>query len=248
MNITKGKMSRPARVAIYGVEGCGKTSLVSQINNALIVDTEKGSAHVDCDRVEVKEWADMKQIYMEILSLKRRGELPYNTIAIDSIERLEAMLIEYICRANGKSSIEDFGYGKGFTMLREHFSKFLAGLDALSEAGLNLVIVGHSEVKRTSDPMLGEYDRHEIRLTKQNSPVLKEWADEVWFMRFQTQLKPAEGFSKAMAIGGKERILCCQHSAAFDAKSRAGLDAEIKAEYKAIKHVFGSTKTEKKGK
>lgn len=248
MDIVKGRQNRPARVVIYGVEGCGKTTLVSQINKPLIIDTEKGSSHVECDRVEAKEWRDIKQIYMEVLSFQKRGELEYNTIVIDSIERCETMLAEYICRANSKDGIEDFGYGKGWNILKEHFSKFLGGLDALSEAGLDLVIVGHSEVKRTHDPLIGEYDRHEIRLTKQNAPVLREWADEVWFMRYQTLLKPSEGFSKAMAVGGKDRVLCCQHNAAFDAKSRAGLGSEIKAEYASIKQVFGDNKVEKKGK
>lgn len=239
MNIVKGKIRQPAKVVLYGAEGVGKSSLCASIKpRPLLLDTEKGSRHIEVDRVDVKDWRDLKQIYMEVLSLKKRNELPYQTIVIDSIERLEEMLIEYVCSTNQKNNIEDWGYGKGYVYLKQSFTKFLASLDALCDVGLNLVIVGHSEVKRVNDPLLGDYDRHEIRLTRQNAPVLKEWANEILFMRFHTLIKEGEGFAKSRAIGGKKRLLCCQHHPAFDAKSRAGLDAEVPAEFGSIKHIF----------
>lgn len=247
MNIIKGIKRQPARVVIYGVEGVGKTTLVSGIDGALIIDTERGSHHCDCARVNVKTWRDLQQVYMEVLSSSKGGEWGYKTIVIDSIERCEQMLAEFICRAEQKASIEDWSYGKGWSILKEHFAKFLGGLDALIEAGLNVVVVGHSEIKKHSDPLLGEYDRHEIRLTKQNSPLVKEWADELWFIQYKTSIKQSDGFvKKGRAIGGTERVLRCQHTAAFDAKSRSGLAPQVEASWESIKGVFIEAKPESK--
>ena len=79
-----------------------------------------------------------------------------------------------IHRLNG---LEDFGYGKGWTFLREEFERFLSELDMLIARGIHVVIVGHSTVRRYQPPLAETgYDRYELKLYGANSNRLMEWA------------------------------------------------------------------------
>ena len=68
------------------------------------------------------------------------------------------------------NAIEDFGYGKGWTFLREEFERLLIELDRLIARGIHVVIVGHSTVKRYQPPMAETgYDRYQLKLYEPNS-------------------------------------------------------------------------------
>ena len=50
----------------------------------------------------------------------------FKPLVFDTIDWLEKLLAEDICKRANKASIEDFGYGKGYVVLAEEFTKFLA--------------------------------------------------------------------------------------------------------------------------
>jgi hypothetical protein len=149
------------------------------------------------------------------------------------------LAVEDLLATNKKQSVEDFGFGKGWVMAAEKVSRFLTALDALIDAGKHVVVLAHSKVQRTEPPdILAAYDRYELKLSKQSSPLVKEWADELWFFRFKTKSVTQDG-GKAKGIGGKERVIYTTHSAAYDAKTRSGLAEELPMEWESVAHVFG---------
>jgi hypothetical protein len=103
------------------------------------------------------------------------------------------------------------------------------------------VFVAHSQVKRTSPPDQEEgYDRYELKLTKQTGPLLREWADALLFCNYR--LKVVEGADGRMkARGGKERLIYAERSAAWDAKNRYGLAAELPMTIDSLAPLFAST-------
>jgi len=158
---------------------------------------------------------------------------------IDSADWAERLAVEDLLATNKKQSVEDFGFGKGWVMAAEKVSRFLTALDMLIDAGKHVVVLAHSKVQRTEPPdILAAYDRYELKLSKQSSPLVKEWADELWFFRFKTKAVSQEN-GKAKGIGGKERIILTTHSAAYDAKTRSGLAEELPMEWESVAHVFG---------
>lgn len=52
------------------------------------------------------------------------------TLVIDTADWAEQLASNHICSVNHKQSIEDFGYGKGYTKLYEEFGRLL---DLLNE-------------------------------------------------------------------------------------------------------------------
>ena len=232
MNIIKGKQQRAQRVVIYGVESVGKSTFAAQFPKPLFLDIEGGTAHLDVDRVDIDSWKQLGECIADV------SKTDYGTVVIDSADWAERLAVEDLLAANKKQSVEDFGFGKGWIMAAEKMSRFLGALDRLIDAGKNVVVIAHSKVQRVEPPdILAAYDRYELKLSKQSSPLVKEWADELWFFRFKTKAITNDG-GKAKGIGGKERVIYTTHSAAYDAKTRSGLPDEIAMEWGAVAHLF----------
>ena len=234
LNIIRGKKAGAIRAVIYGTEGIGKSTLAAQIPGAVIIDTEDGTGQIDAARVLALDWRAIEHAVKE-LTADPQG---FSAVVIDTADWLEKALIEHVLRQAGKKSIEDFGYGKGYTILQEHVVRFLGSVDALVAKGVHVVFVAHAKVTRTSPPDHTDgYDRYELKLTKQVAPLLKEWADLVLFCNYRVQI--VEGSDgKLKAQGGRERIMHAVHSAAWDAKNRFGLPEEMPMEFAKIAHLF----------
>lgn len=234
MKIVKGKQTKPQRVVIYGVESVGKSTFAAQFPKPLFLDVEGGTAHLDTDRAEINSAIELD----EALTACKTAD--YSTIIIDSADWAERLILEHMLVTDKKKSVEDYGYGKGFVMLAEKFARLLGVADQLIAAGKNVVFVAHSKVQRVEPPdLLAAYDRYELKLTKQSAPLLKEWADELWFFKFKTKTVESES-GRSKGIGGKERIILTTHSAAYDAKTRSGLAEELPMAWESVAHLFAA--------
>lgn len=239
MQITRGKIQTAQKVVIYGQEGVGKTTLASQFPNPVFIDTEGGTTHIDVARTpSPKSFSMLKQIIQE-LTKDLQG---FKSVMIDTIDWAENMIAADLCSRYRKSGIEDFGYGKGFTFLREDFGKFLNTLDDLRERqGVHVVLVGHAQVKKFELPEeQGAYDRWELKLTKTCAPLLKEWSDMLLFCAYKAVVEIDEN-KKAKARGNR-RVIRTQHNAAWDAKNRHGLAPELPMAFSSISSAFGELK------
>jgi len=235
MKITKGKQTRAQRVVIYGVESVGKSTFAAKFPRPLFLDIEGGTSHLDVDRCEIGTWKQLTD------ALAEAKATDYNTIVIDSADWAERLCVEDLLATSKKTSIEDFGFGKGWVMVAERMSRFLSSVDQLIDAGKNVVMIAHSKIVRFEAPdALAAYDRYELKLSKQSAPLLKEFADELWFLRFKTKVSTTDS-GKGKGIGGKERIILTTHSAAYDAKTRSGLAEELPLEWAPVAHLFETT-------
>lgn len=236
MKITRGKRQTAKRVVIHGVEGIGKSTLASQFPGAVVLDTEDGTNELDVARVTIGSWADLEGSLHELI----RDPQGFRSVVIDSVDWAERLLIDHLVRKASKRSIEDFGFGKGYTMVAEAVGRLLTICDSLIEAGIHVVLVGHTTVKRTAPPDMDEgYDRYELKLTKQSGPLVKEWADCILFANYRTKLVEGQD-GRTRAKGGTERVLHTTRTAAFDAKNRQGLPAELPMTIEALAPLFES--------
>lgn len=233
MNITKGIISKPVKVCVYGVEGIGKTTFASQFPAPLFFDLDKGSAQLDVSRVtDITSWpllmSNIKEVYDNPSICK--------TLVIDTADAAERMCIDYICGKFNKKGIEDFGYGAGYTYLTEEFARFLVQLDACIGQGINVVVLAHAVLKTVTLPEeMGTYDHWELKLssktTNKVAPLVKEWADLLLFANYKTIL--IDDGTRKKAAGGK-RIMYTTHTTFADAKNRFSLAEELPFDYNEI--------------
>ena len=230
MKINTGKVISAQKVVIYGPEGIGKSTFAAQFPEPLFCDTEGSTKNLDVRRFDRPDSAQM--IYECIDYVKAHPNV-CRTFVLDTADWAERLLIRAVCARAKKSGIEDFGYGKGFTYLAEEFGKLLNQLEELVEHGINVVVTAHAALQKFEQPdESGAYDRWSLKLTKQCSPMLKEWADAVLFINYKTYVEKGEG-NKYKASGGK-RVMYTSHHACWDAKNRWGLPDECGFDYSVI--------------
>lgn len=234
ISISRGLIPSATRLALYGPEGVGKSTLVAGFPEPVFLDTEGGTAHLDVARFpRPRNWADALAAINHLLT----AEHSHKTLVIDSVDWLEKLLIEEVCRKANKEGLEDFGYGKGLVYLAEEFARFLALLEKLRDRGIHVVLVGHSTIRKFEAPdAAGSYDRYELKLAKQVAALVKEWVDALLFVNFVTKTTEKDG--KLRAVGGRERVIHTTHTAAWDAKNRYGLDDKLPCVAASLAPIF----------
>ena len=237
LNITSGRVARPQKLVLYGVEGIGKTSLAAQTPDPLFIDTEGGTAHLDVRRLQKPEsWEELLSLIREVAATPD----VCRSLVIDTADWAEAMAIDHICTKYKQPGLESFGYGKGYTYLAEEFARLLSACDEVIRSGKNVVITAHARQRRVELPdETGGFDVWGLKLSKQCAPLLKEWPDALLFINYKTYVVATDS-NTHKAQGGKRVIYTC-HSPVWDAKNRHGLPEEMDLSYASIAPIFGDT-------
>ena len=241
-SIHRGPLARAQKTVIYGPEGIGKTTLAAQFPSPVFLDTEGGTHHLDVARFPAPQsWDDVTKTIAALASEPHE----FKTLVVDTADWLEKLLIEDVCRRANKTSIEEFGYGKGYVVLAEEVTKFLASLNALLARGMHVLLLAHCRIAKFEQPdAAGAYDRYELKLTKQVAPLVKEWCDMLLFANYFTRVAENDA-GKKRGVGGRERKLYTTHTAAWDAKNRHGFEENLPFEFAAVASAFSASAVSK---
>ena len=149
----KASRKSPKNMIIYGPPKIGKTSVLAELDNCLLIDLEDGSDMVDALKVKVNNLAELQAVGTEIMTKGR----PYKYIAIDTISKLEEW-----CEIEAKSIYKETPMGKnfdskntgasvlslpngaGYLYLRMAYKKWLEKLNKLAD---HIILVGHLKDK-----------------------------------------------------------------------------------------------------
>lgn len=239
MQITRGKQDKPKKVLIYGPEGIGKSTLASNFPDPVFIDTEGSTAHMDVARFPAPaSWTAILEEVREVI----KDPTICKSIVIDTVDWAERLCIDHVCATNKWSSIESAGYGKGYVVVKEEFGKLLNLLTEVIDKGVNVVLTAHAQMRKFEQPdELGAYDRWELKMSKHDSPLVKEYVDILLFCNYKTYVTNVDGQGaqkgKNKAQGGK-RVMYTSHHPCWDAKNRFGLPEELPMEYSSIAHIF----------
>lgn len=237
MDIIRGKLPGALKVVVYGPEGIGKSTFASQFPGPLFIDTEGSTRHMDVARTpKPTSWPMLLGLVDEVI----RDPSLCRTLVVDTMDWAELMCTQYVCDKYQKKSIEEFGYGKGYTYLSEEFGRLLNQLSEVVERGVHVVATAHAKMRKFEQPdELGAYDRWEMKLSAKNAPLVKEWADMVLFASYKTYAVKTES-GKVKGQGGERRMYTAHHPC-WDAKNRFGLAPELPFDFAQIACVIGET-------
>ncbi|MDR7813356.1 ATP-binding protein [Lacrimispora sp.] len=238
MQIIRGKLPGAKKIVVYGPEGIGKSTFAAQFPDPVFIDTEGSTKDMDVARLpEPSSWTMILEQVAEVIKTPNVCK----TLIVDTADWAEMLCINSVCKKNQKSSIEEFGYGKGYTYIQEEFGKLLNLLTDVIKVGIDVVLTAHAKMRKFEQPdELGAYDRWEMKLSKGVAPMVKEWADMVLFCNYKTMVVNVDGQGaqkgKNKAQGGR-RVMYTTHHSCWDAKNRYGLPDEVPFEYDAIRHI-----------
>lgn len=232
-SVTTGVQTAPVKTVLYGPEGIGKSTFASHFPDPVFIDTEGGTKRLNVARLpQPTSWAMLLDEVAEV----RKGSVPCGTLVIDTADWAERLCIQAVCARAKVNGIEDFGYGKGYTYVKEEFAKLLDALEEVLNAGHNVVVLAHAAITKFEQPdAVGNYDRWSMKTSKQVAPLLREWCDMLLFANYKTVVEKAGSSpnAKNKASGGR-RVMYTAHHPCWDAKNRFGLPEEVPFEYTSI--------------
>ena len=240
-DISSRAVNRPNSYIIHAVEGFGKTSLAAQMPKPVFIQT-RGETGLDTlinngqlsdtpHFPEAMTWFDLLGQIDSLLS----DNHDYRVFALDTLNGAERLCFEHVIAAQYEGSTSNFlDFAKGPIVAQDTWKELLIRLDRLrTERNMTIVLLAHTKVTAFKNPEGADYDRYQADMDKATWSQTHKWADAVFFGNYHTQVEGSKTnkktgiMSKGKGVGGAMRLLYTQRDAAWDAKNRMGLAAEI---------------------
>lgn len=163
---TDVRPERPVIVMLYGVPGCGKTSIATTADNPVIIDTDRGAdrAVQVIDTLSAQRWQDIQEVAEDLKE--------YKTIIVDTAKTmLDEFLSVYVCEQNYKlrtNSLKRFG---------EMASEFSAFVSRLQTFGTDLIFICHDKESQEGDII-----KHSPDCTGSSKNYLQQKADQIGYV------------------------------------------------------------------
>jgi len=248
-SISTGKAIKPPKITVYGVGGIGKTTFALSAPKPIYLPTEDGLGLMEpgVERFDIthedgttekmiKTWGEL----LECIGVLYAGEHEYQTVIVDTLDFAEPMLWRHTADKYGKDDIEAFGYGKGYVYAADEARVLLAGLDALRDQGMGIILLAHSDTKKYDAPDHEAYDRYKLRLHDRFANLVHDWSDALLFANWRTHIvKDVKGSGKtkketARGVGQGERLMYTEERPAWWAKNRYRLPLELPMDWAAF--------------
>ena len=188
INLPKDKIPAetqdPKYLILFGLPKVGKTTVLSTLDNNLILDFENGSTYVDALKIKIDTLQTLKEV---IKAIKEAGR-PYKYITIDTITAVEEMAKPvalnlyknspvYSDRYANVTDITRLPNGSGYTFLRQAVE---AIVDLIASATDNIIICGHVRDASLNDNLDGTVK--DLDLTGKLKRILSARSDAIGFV------------------------------------------------------------------
>jgi len=229
MQIIRTTAKLPPLIVIHGQPGAGKTTLGEGFSAPIFIQCEDGCP----SGLEIATFGLCESFGSVVEGIKHLGkeQHDYKTLVVDSLDKLEPLLLAAVCAERGYASIESPGYGRGYVEADALWLDFLRGCEWLRRSrGMIIVLIAHSEITTVNDPRVASYTSYQIRLHKRARALVEDSADLIGFLATDVIIKNEQGgFGKTRvrADGGNTRWLHVEGRPAFTAKNRYGMPERI---------------------
>jgi len=210
-------------------EGRGKTTLGAKTDRPLFFALERGMpAGVVVDAVQ--DIGCFGGIMNALQLIYNEGPGDYGTLVFDTLDEVEAHLIEHVCTAHGWKNIEQPSYGKGYVAADDEWRRFLRAITAIRDKhGMTIVLLCHSTVEVVNDPRAPSYTAYAPKLHKRARALVMDACDIVGFFSEDLRIVTDDGGfrERTRAAAADGRQLFVEGKPAFAAKNRFGMPPKI---------------------
>ena len=178
----------PGFLILFGKPKCGKTTILSELEDCLILDFEEGARYVDALVTEIPDLKTLMAVRKELLDEKNKtGEFPYKYIAFDTATALEEMVLplalkNYKATPMGKNfegtDVRTLPQGGGYLYIREAYKKVIAAFKPLCEC---IILAGHTADK-TINVQGKELSQNKLDLSGKLERIISSKADALGYV------------------------------------------------------------------
>lgn len=182
------KVNNPKFLILFGRPKAGKSTLMANLDNNLIIDLENGYQALSALVVQARTVNDFAEIANALREeIKKEGKFPYKYITIDNATRLEEMCLSYAVQLYrqtpmGKTyqgtDIRTLPNGSGYMYLRQAVRKVIDMFRDLCES---LILVAHVKEKMINKEG-EELSEMSIDLTGKLGDILCGEADAIGYV------------------------------------------------------------------
>lgn len=182
------KINNPRFLILFGRPKAGKSTLMANLENNLIIDLENGYQALSALIVQARTVNDFAEIANALREeIKNTGKFPYKYITIDNATRLEEMCLSYACQLYrqtpmGKTyqgtDVRTLPNGSGYMYLRQAVRKVIDMFRDLCES---LILVAHVKEKMINKEG-EELSEMSIDLTGKLGDILCGEADAIGYV------------------------------------------------------------------
>ena len=105
----------PKLLLLYGAPKVGKTSMLSKLNDCLIIDTEHGANMIEG---YIESVGNRDELLELLVKLKESKDVKYKYIALDTIDKIAEWAERRVCEEEQVRALADLAFGKGYGLMR----------------------------------------------------------------------------------------------------------------------------------
>lgn len=218
----KEKENNTARltVTLHGPPKIGKTTFISKMDDVLIIATEAGHKHIEAFVHPVTTWLE----FLQTAKLLATEEHQFKGVAIDTVDNLVQLCRTHVLNENKIKDESDFGYGKGYKLVQQEFSRALDKLTLM----MGVWFISHTVEKEIENYLGKKHTKKIPSLPNKQMKYITGLSDCILFADLEQE------------DGGKySRVIRCQNSNDWEAGDRSGLlPRTLPLDYNAFKSCF----------
>jgi len=166
--------TEPKVLLMYGETKIGKTTILSKLSNCLIIDTEEGTAHIECMNKKIYSIDELRELVQSL----HKSDNKYDFIALDTINNIISWLDAEICEKRGANIIGDIPHGVGYDYTTTKIMEVIRELKRLSKY---LIIVTHNKKIVVGDKKI-EINTEEVELRGKLKSLICADADTIGYI------------------------------------------------------------------
>lgn len=174
----------PKNLILFGLPKIGKTTILSTLDNNLILDFENGSDYVDALKIKINSLKELKEVCKAI---KDDGK-PYKYITVDTVTAVEEMAKPVAIALYQNSPMYSDRYadvkdpaslpnGSGYNFWRQGIETIL---DLISSCADNIILCGHVKDSKLDENASGSL--RTLDLVGKVSRILSAKSDAIGFV------------------------------------------------------------------
>ena len=125
------------------------------------LECEPGHDHIEHAGEPIRDWTHFKQVCREVILDKRDDKFPFDKVCVDTLALAYKMACTYICKKYKIMHESDLASGKGYALIENEFRDAII---PLSNAGIGVIFISHSEDKELKDDNGEKYVRHVAKI------------------------------------------------------------------------------------